>query len=227
MKVVQHSLGTVIETDSYIGLLGNKEAQISHLQQAFPHLNFKRIKQVHKDRIVHTSAQAIDFSSEADAHYTSEKNLGLCISTADCIPVFIYHHEPRWIAGIHAGWRGVENRIVLKTIQALKRNGCKSENLQIAVGPHIQLSSFEVTNDVRDLLLKCFDGEKRSVWNEISTTKSKVDLHQILKFQLLESGIDLHQTYFEFKDTVTDLSYHSFRRDKESSGRQLSFIALK
>lgn len=227
MKVDQHSLGTLIETDFYLGFFGNKNSQIAQLQQAFPQINFKRIKQVHKDRVVHTSPHSIDFSSEADAHYTSEKNLGLCISTADCIPILIYNHEPRWIAGIHAGWRGVENRIVPKTIAALAKNGCKPESLQIAVGPHIQYPSFEVGNDVKELLLKCFEGEKDKVWQKISDQKSKVNLHEILKYQLIESQVELENTFFEFKDTVTDLEYHSFRRDKENSGRQISFISLK
>jgi len=227
LKVEHHPLGTLIETDFYLELLGNREAQISQLQQAFPQINFKRVKQVHKDRVVHTSPHAIDFSSEADAHYTGEKNLGLCIATADCIPLLIYHHEPRWIASVHAGWRGVENRIVPKTIATLIRNGCKPENLQIAVGPHIQMQSFEVGNDVRDQLLKCFQGDKELVWEKISENKSKVNLNEILKYQLLESKIELENTFFDFKDTVADINYHSFRRDRENSGRQISFISLK
>lgn len=227
MKIDDHALGTLVETDSYIGFFGNRDAQLAQIQQAFPQINFKRIKQIHKDRIVHTSPHSIDFSNEADAHYTSERNLGLCISTADCIPVLIYSDEPRWIASIHAGWRGVDNRIVPKTIAVLERNGCQASRLQIAVGPHIQFASFEVGNDVRDSLLKSFQGEKNTVWEKISEEKSKVNLHEILKYQLIESNIELENTYFEFKDTVTDPCYHSFRRDRETSGRQISFISLK
>lgn len=227
MKIEQHSLGTLIETNSILALFGNKNSQVSNLQSSFPQIHFKRIKQVHGDRAVHTSPHSIDFSSEADAHYTSEKNLGLCIATADCIPVIIYNSQPTWIACIHAGWRGVEKRIVPKTISALVRNGCKADQMQIFVGPHIQKPSFEVGNDVRDLLLKSFNGEKDSVWESISSEKSKVDLNQILKFQLMESGISLENAFFEMKDTVTDQDYHSFRRDRENSGRQLTFVALK
>ena len=101
---------------------GKKEDQIQSLNNKFPTRQFKRIKQVHGDKAVHTSPHSIDFSKEADAHYTGEKNLGLAISTADCIPVMIYNENPMWISGIHAGWRGVLNKIVPKTIEALKRN---------------------------------------------------------------------------------------------------------
>ncbi len=227
MNIDFHPLGALIETNYYQILLGNRESQISGLQQHFPQVNFKRIKQVHGDRTVHTSPQMLDFSSEADAHYTSDKGVGLCISTADCIPLFFYNHQPRWICAIHAGWRGIEKRIVPKAIANLKRNGCKPEELQVFVGPHIQKFSFEVGNDVRDQLLRSFDGPHEAVWSATEEKKSKVDLHQILMFQLMESEVSLQNTYFELKDTVSDPQYHSFRRDKENSGRQLSFIVLK
>jgi YfiH family protein len=131
------------------------------------------------------------------------------------------------VASIHAGWRGVENRILIKTVATLKKIGCNPAKLHVFVGPHIQKQSFEVGNDVRDQLLNCFKGEKASVWEIFSENKAKVDLHQIVKYQLLEAGISLENTFFVFKDTVSDQNYHSYRRDKENSGRQLSFILLK
>lgn len=227
MKVESHELGTLLETETFLALFGNRDSQISNVQQMFQGLKFKRIKQVHGNRVVHTSPHSIDFSSEADAHYTSDQLLGLCIATADCVPVLLYHDNPRWICSIHAGWRGVENRILSKAVSSLSRAGCKPESLQVFVGPHIQRTSFEVGNDVRDQLLKSFKGDPELVWDKVTEHKSKVDLHQILKFQMLEHGISLDHAFFEMKDTVTDASFHSFRRDRENSGRQLSFIALK
>ncbi len=45
--------------------------------------------------------------------------------------------------------------------------------------------------------------------------------------QLLLSGILPAQISKFIRDTVSDLRYESFRRDREKSGRQMSFIALK
>lgn len=227
MKLTEHPLGTLIETNSWIALLGNRQAQIESLRTAFPTLQFKRIKQVHGDRVVHTSPHSIDFSNEADGHFTSEKGLALCIATADCIPIVIVHSRPDWVACVHAGWRGVEKQIFKKTVSNLIRHGCKAENLHVLVGPHIQKTSFEVGIDVRDQLLKSFHGDQSMVSTDISNEKAKVDLAEILKTQLVESGLSLENAFFEMKDTVTDLGYHSFRRDRENSGRQLSFVALK
>ncbi len=226
MKLKIHPLGTLVESDSFIALLGNRHSQIESLKSAFPDLNFKRIKQVHGDRIIHTSPHSIDFSSEADAHYTNEKKLGLCISTADCIPILIFHPNPFWISIVHAGWRGVEKRIVPKTISQMKKIGCFIEQIEVIVGPHIQLQSFEVENTVRDQLLKSCPQSDSSFFSAASENKSKVGLNLILRSQLIEGEIALSQIHFEMKDTFADLDYHSFRRDKENSGRQLSFIAL-
>lgn len=226
-----HELGTYFETPFFQGLFGNKKSNIDNLPSQFPQIKFKRIKQTHGDRIVHTSPHSIDFASEADGQYSNERDLGLCISTADCIPIFLYHSEPQWVVGIHAGWRGIEKRIVPKAIAQLRKQGCDPKKLLVFIGPHIQKISFEVGNDIRDRLLSSvLLSEKDSFFSESSNSaslKSFVDLHLILKEQLQESRVESTNCYFDVKDTAADSNYHSFRRDKESSGRQISWIALK
>ncbi len=227
MKISNNQFGIQIESDHFKAILGNRNSQADSLKSAFPELQFKRIKQIHGDRIIHTSPHSIDFSSEADAHYTNEKKLGLCISTADCVPVLFFHPNPQWISIVHAGWRGIEKRIIPKMIFQMKKLGCDSQKLQVFVGPHIQRLSFEVETSVRDQLLKSCTGSDSTFWDVSSTGKSKVDLHLILQAQLRDCAVTTAQTYFEMIDTVTDLSFHSYRRDKDDSGRQLSFLYLK
>lgn len=227
MKVEDSSIGTLIETNLFTILFGNRNADATAIQKQFPTISMKRIKQVHGDQVIHTSPHAIDFSREADAHYSNEKNLGLVIATADCIPVILFHSNPKWIAAIHAGWRGVENRIVPKAIAQFVRLGCKAENISVFAGPHIQKPSFEVGNDVRDRLLGACDARDTSVSIAVDGQKSLVDLNWILKAQLTECGIRLQNCFFEMKDTVQDRTYHSFRRDKDAAGRQLSLAFLK
>ncbi len=215
------------EDKDIVVYFGKKDSQIQHLQQTFPQFNFKRIKQVHGDKIVHTSPHSVDFSKEADAHYTGEKKLALAISTADCIPVMIYSPEPRWIASIHAGWRGVLNQITPKTVNAFIKLGCKPDKLHIFIGPHIGFQSFEVEDSIRDQLLRTINKPEASFSKTSREGRSLVSLFSILKNQLQEVGVHESQIHFLDADTFTNLDYHSYRRDKESSGRQLSFIVLK
>lgn len=227
MKIENSEIGTVIETNQFTILFGNRHSNSDSIGKLFPAVKLKRIKQVHGDVVIHTNPHAIDFSREADAHYSNEKNIGLVIATADCIPVMLFHANPRWVASIHAGWRGIENRIVPKTIAQMIKVGCKPENISVFAGPHIQKPSFEVGDDVRDRLLKSCKTRDAAASSNINDSKSLVDLNWILKNQLIESGIELQNCFFELKDTVQDHNYHSFRRDKQEAGRQLSLIFLK
>lgn len=227
MRIESTEIGTVIESNLFTILFGNRHSNSETIAKLFPEIKLKRIKQVHGDVVIHTNPHAIDFSREADAHYSNERSIALGIATADCIPVMLFHENPKWVASIHAGWRGVENRIVPKTIAHLIKLGCKPENISVFAGPHIQKPSFDVGNDVRDKLLMSCKAKDPNTTTAINNEKSLVDLNWILKSQLIESGVDLQNTFFEMKDTVKDSTYHSFRRDKEEAGRQLSLIFLK
>ena len=60
----------------------------------------------------------------------------LCISTADCIPVLCYDTRRKVIAAIHAGWRGTVKRIVEKTLDKMvELYGTKGEDVQAYIGP--------------------------------------------------------------------------------------------
>jgi hypothetical protein len=227
MKIEDSPIGTVIETNAFTVLFGNRNSNSDEIKKLFPEINLKRIKQVHGDQVIHTSPHAIDFSREADAHYTNERNLGLGIATADCIPVMLFHENPRWVVSIHAGWRGVQTRIVPKAISQVVKLGCQPENISVFAGPHIQKPSFEVSNDVRDQLLASIKNPEPAAWSAVNETKSRVDLNWILKAQLLEMKIEMQNFFFEMKDTVADHSYHSFRRNKQEARRQISLIFLK
>ena len=48
---------------------------------------------------------------KADALITNNKNLGLVVLTADCMPVLIFDGEK--IGVIHIGWKGLENNLSL------------------------------------------------------------------------------------------------------------------
>lgn len=230
MQVKAHELGTLIETSDFIAFFGNRNAQVENLKKSFPEINFKRVHQVHGDETCETHSDSVDFAIKADAHWSAEKNLALCISTADCTPVLFYSPDMTLICGIHAGWRGVVQRIIPKAIEKVIPNASLRKNLQVFIGPHIQMNSFEVENSIRDEILTTCKLEFRqspNLWKSTRPDKSLVDLHSVVKFQIAGFGIDQKNVWEELKDTRTDSNYHSYRRDKAASGRQQSFIVLK
>ncbi len=63
------------------------------------------------------------------------------------------HPATQLIVGIHAGWRGVANRILPKSIARMHALGAPNQEVHVIIGPHIQKNSFEVNFDVRDSIL--------------------------------------------------------------------------
>lgn len=228
VKITETNLGFLIETPKVVALLGGTKAQLLNLKSSFPDFDFIRVKQTHGDTVVHSHDLALDYKVEADAHFTEKSKTALCISTADCIPVFLYDAKAEIIAGIHAGWRGVANQIVPKTFKRLQSAGSSVENIHVIIGPHIQMNSFEVSLSVRDEILSSIDFgavQQDSIYHKnLSHEKALVDLNQVMRTQLQNCGVTFDNLYNLHIDTFVDPRFHSHRRDKENAGRQLSFI---
>lgn len=228
MQINKNPLGYEVITDNFTVLLGGVQSQLPQLKEFYPALQFARVKQIHSDVVVNTPDASVDFQITADAHFSNQKNLALCIATADCVPVFFYDPENSTVAAVHAGWRGVASNILQKTVHALEKQGGFAKNLTVIIGPHIQMQSFEVGNDVRDNILQSLgslsDSEKEIYFQPTAGQKSYLDLNLVVRSQLQLAGIEFDHLFNLHIDTVTSTEFHSYRRDKEKSGRQISFI---
>lgn len=197
------------------------------IQDAFSEKKVVQLKQVHGDSLVIANPDLIEI---ADAHFTADPSAILTIKTADCMPIFGFHSEKKMVIGLHAGWRGIENEIVPKSLKHLEDSlGVKAAGWQIHVGPHILFESFEVGEEVAKQLAAC--GEKyglkaSSSWlDRRSETKWHIDLDAIFLAQL--RSLNIQEVNFFNRDTLTDLEFHSYRREKQGGARQLSFIRLR
>lgn len=175
-------------------------------------------KQVHSDTVTYADKGGLINSS--DALITDKKNLFLTLSVADCYPVFIADGSERIIAAIHSGWRGTEKNISGNTISEIrKRFRIDSDNLQAYIGPGICVNHFEVGKEVYER----FPDEVRKK----TDGKYFVDLRKNIFLQLLDSGIKPDNIEVcELCTYEENNLLHSFRRDKNMSGRMFGFIGL-
>lgn len=228
MEIEKTPLGYEIKTQGMVALLGNAHSKLSAIKAAYPQFRFCRVKQTHSDTVVTSLDESTDYQIEADAQMTPNANLGLCVITADCVPVLLFDPVSSVIAGVHAGWRGVASNIIPKTIKAMESSGAQARHIQVIIGPHIQKSSFEVGMDVGESILRSLgplsSADRSLYFEQKSESKALVDLNMIVKTQIQNAGIEFDHLFNLHIDTVTDLEFHSFRRDKEKSGRQISFI---
>ena len=121
-----------------------------------PALNSVFLQQVHGTCIVaannkHKGRGLIDFDQgfpETDAVVTNEYNLPLCVLTADCMPIAFFCQDKNVAGIIHAGWRGLKDGIISKTVTSICRKyDTNSEKIKIFIGPYINKCCYKVSND--------------------------------------------------------------------------------
>lgn len=225
LKSYQH--GHCFEDESFLVFFGNRFLSKTSLLDLYPY-PFTELNQTHGDTLVEQHLNAPISSTQADAHYTYSNKFGLLIKTADCVPIFVFDSSLNTSLAIHAGWRGIENQIVIKSIHQLFQ---KSTSLTLLIGPFIHQESFEVDADVKERLLNTLPENFRElcfIENKNNHQKFLIDLKMILLFHL---KIAFPKKEFNFLDlqinTYTNLKYNSFRRDKTKTERNYSFIMRK
>ena len=72
---------------------------------------YASMEQTHSNRITHAQKPG---TYNSDGIFTSSKNLGLVVKTADCMPILLKDNNN--IGVVHIGWRGVKNKIIKKII---------------------------------------------------------------------------------------------------------------
>lgn len=125
-----------------------------------------RTTQQHTDNIA-VIRSVEDFTSVGegvDALMTNVPGIVLAGFYADCQLVMLYDHKNRACAVVHAGWRGICQEIVRKTIEKMHQvYGTEPHELIAAVGPSICRSCFVTDDDVPEKMRETFGGMCRNI----------------------------------------------------------------
>jgi len=242
MKFKESPFGLIVESALAQIVFFNKSATFAQIQSCFDKASFHRLHQTHSDMIEPASEKTKvvnptegfsavigDSLVASDPHFDG----ALGVSTADCLPVILV--SPAGIAAIHAGWKGVENEIILKT---LKKHFAGQGGITAFIGPHIQLSSFEVDQSLGEKFNTQYMNYNLQNSNlktlgpvlipaAHSPRKSFVNLSVIAKCQLRLGGLLDKDIWISDIDTKTNLSWASFRREGKNMGKNLGFVARR
>lgn len=218
--------GHSIETTRHLVFFANKLLDLRHLTNLFPY-HFLEVQQTHSDILITHGPTEVSEKQIGDAHSHQLHDMALLIKTADCMPIFITNPDSEHFLAIHAGWRGIQNQI---TIKAIKKTFSSFRKLNVYIGAYIHQTSFEVEQTVCDEILATVKEHERPAcffYND-KTKKFHIDLKLVLLHHL---HTHFPNKTFEFTDleinTFNDFNYHSYRRDKATSGRNYSFIVKK
>jgi YfiH family protein len=161
---------------------------------------------------------------EADAVVSRSPRHGLAIRTADCLPILIACRTTGHAAAVHAGWRGVVAEVVARTVERLVELGSNPKALIAAIGPHIGVDAFEVSEDVAQVL-QATAPECPAVARKGGDAKPHVALGRLAEAQLLRAGVAPEAIETVHGCTYSnERSFFSFRRDGKFSGRHVSVI---
>jgi polyphenol oxidase len=157
---------------------------------------------------------------ECDGLVTEMAQVHLCVSVADCVPVFIVETQCRAVAAIHAGWRGTSARIVGRGVELLiSEFHCTPEKMVAYIGPSAGACCYSVGQDVAEQFSEELTREEKG--------KTFVDLKAANVAQLVAAGVLLERIEVSPHCTIGEADvFHSYRRDKERSGRMMGVIGL-
>ena len=175
--------------------------------------SYALVSQVHGD--IALTAEEPGLQGEADALCTSIPGLVLAIRTADCVPILV--ESKTAVFAIHAGWRGIANGIITKTL--LHIEGLRAA----AIGPCISLDAYEVGMEVVDGIVS--SGVPKEVFVQKRDPRPHVDLKAAAAFQLRQCRIPKIDVLPHC--TFLDHQFHSYRRDGNSSGRLAGLIGFR
>ncbi|HWS15414.1 MAG TPA: polyphenol oxidase family protein, partial [Candidatus Methylomirabilis sp.] len=164
---------------------------------------------------------------EGDALWTEAPGTGVGVHTADCVPILLAHREIPLAAAVHAGWRGLAAGIVEKTVRAVasRFGDVAVGGIVAAAGPCARGCCYEVGGETAEAL-HGLRGASEHMRRGKAPGKWTADLQGIALAALRGAGVHAGQTEAAGCCTICSPLFHSFRREKSLTARQMSFISI-
>ena len=184
------------------------------------------VEELKKEKI---NKPSFDDYENTDGFITSEKNIVLSTTNADCILLLFFDPIKKVIANIHSGWKGTVKRISTVAVRKMIEDyNCKPENIICCMCPSIRKCHFEVDEDVYNLFYNEFKNlkeidkiieRKENKWHIDTILINKIILKNIgLKEEnIIDSGICSVCN----KDII-----HSYRAEGKNYGLNTALISL-
>jgi len=175
--------------------------------------------QVHGTNVIRVSAKNGDKVPAADALFTTEKNLGLAVTHADCQAAIFYDPVHEAVAVAHCGWKGTAQNIYARVVQAMHQEiGTQAHNLLVCISPSLGPDHAEYKNYKHEI--------PQDLWS-FQVKPSYFDFWAISKKQLAGCGIlEKNIEVSELCTVCNQSDYFSYRGDKKT-GRNVTVAGLK
>ncbi len=172
---------------------------------------------------------------DVDGVITNKSNIILTLASADCILLLFYDPIKKVIGDTHSGWQGTLKQISKETVKKMiSEYGSDPKDIICCMSPSISKENFEVDEDLYEKFYNQFQDLRRTdeifEKGRIEDGKQKYNIDTVLINRVILEDIGLlPENIIESKlCTVNNSDYiHSYRVDKDKSGRNNAFIFIK
>jgi YfiH family protein len=180
------------------------------------------LHQVHGTNVVDAATVDPDGPEpNADASFSRQPGVVCAVQTADCMPILFCDRLASVVAVAHAGWRGLAQGVIERTIEALD---IAPRDVCVFLGPAIGPRAFEVGDDVLDAFRATTTGAE-SAFVSCKPGKWLADLELLARLRLAQMGVI--QVTGGGRCTVSEPAhFYSFRRDR-TTGRMAALIWIR
>jgi len=121
----------------------------------------------------------------ADAAVATRVGAACVVMVADCLPVLFCSTDGQRIGAAHAGWRGLAEGVLERTVEAM---GVPADQLLAWLGPAISQEHFEVGDEVREAFVNS-DRAASSRFRMNARSRWQADLVGLARLRLLSLGL--------------------------------------
>lgn len=177
------------------------------------------LEQIHSTTLLNLANAPL--SNKADAIWTDQKRQVCVVMTADCLPVLVTDKKGSFVCAIHAGWRGLCDGIIEKSLSTIcTENNISSSELLVWLGPCIGAKAFAVGSEVREQFIA--ENALAETAFHVYEDRYLADLQQLARlritpFKVAEISASEHCTF------SNPALFYSYRRDQQT-GRMASLI---
>ena len=196
------------------------------------------LHQIHSNKVVSGSKTLLNKRIYADALLCDKHDQNLWIYTADCMPILFADKRRRYVAAVHCGRKGLENKIIKNLIKNFIRLGTLREDLIVSIGPSISKKNYLIDQKtLKEFYKKVISEESKkfleendcllNIKNLVKFKKlgsSSLDLKKYAYIQLLSEDIP-HENIDICRFCTYEMNndFNSWRRSK-TAYRQWNFI---
>lgn len=184
--------------------------------------------QTHSDNvaIIEKESEKLYFE-DTDGFITNREDIVIYTKYADCLPIFLFDKEKKVFGVVHSGWQGSYKEIGKKAIKLMKeRYSSKLEDIVVAFGIGISKKRYEVQEDFMKKFKEKFPQKLIEESFEKIGDKIYFDNQYFNYLNLIDYGI-LKENLICNNLCTYNGDFHSYRRDRELSGRNGAFISFE